>query len=602
MNLTLYAITRELHEVEDAIISFLSNEDGLPHDQATSVIYELSQHVLYEPRSAAVLPLIARGWEGLRSLSSVVLAQSLISRVCRASIMYMDYAASHWLEVYIKAICAEILSPNLPDVNDWLTRLVQDVKLRLYCRSGEALVFKAAVYIPQLTTAAYTLHSARSRLPVESDKHDDVIISTVILILQNWLDYPTDPVAKQRAWFIHAVATEYGRAALYLDGVWEAYRALTGRAKQMGPWRVSTSFKSLRRDKHYTEMHPLSDPNSPESITLKDLADLLMGTQDNSHSIAQSKDSSNDDHSNIFVNCLSPQLKKLGRDEIHIFLSFVNDAINHQLQRDFQPANPALIQIIRDKPDKYNPFRELAPSRLRLKARGGPFSEELVRTTTGIFSAVVWRAITFGTKFAMEGPIVFTSSEDFGQKCSAMGKKKKTYFCDMSAYGSCNPKRRIENASIYWESLRDGMWEAFVGTREVAFKDCYDFFLCPKGRNLFPQLGPLTAYLLTADLSYSGVVEPPTLEEIAGTICDLDKGAANALRRMRLIPLKDHSSKDAYRQAVKSVYETVLNLIPSEKHSSLFVDFILIEHMLCKFSRSYDRLNRVPRTRDYPHA
>jgi len=586
--------------VQDAIIFFLSNEDELPHDQATSVVSELSRHVLYEPRSAAVLPLIARGWEGLRSLSSVVLAQSLISRVRRACIMYIDYAASHWLEVYIKKICADILSENIQDDNDWLSRLVQDVKLRLYRRSGEPIVFKAAVYIPQLTNASYTLHSPRSRLPVENDKHDDVIVSTVISILHHWLDYPTDPVAKQRPWFIHAVVTEYGKAALYLDGVWEAYRALNGRAKQMGPWRVSTSFKSLRRDKNYTDTHPhpLSDPNSLESIKLKDLADLLIGIQDNSHSIAQPHEISNDDHSNIFLNRLSPHLKKLGRDEIHKFLSFVTDTINHQLQRNFQPANPALIQIIRDKPDKYNPFRELAPSRLRLKARGGPFSEELVRTTTGIFSAVVWRAITFSTQFAMEGPIVFTSSRDFDQKCKAMGKKDKSYFCDMSAYGSCNPKRCIENASIYWESLQGGRWEAFVGTRKVAFKDCYDFFLCPKGDNLFPQLGPLSAYLLTADLSYSGVVEPPTLEEIADTICDLDKGAASALRRMRLVPLKDHSNKQAYRQAVKSVYETVLNLIPNEEHSSLFVDFILIEHMLCKFSRSYDRLSSVSRTRD----
>lgn len=42
-----------------------------------------------------------------------------------------------------------------------------------------------------------------------------------------------------------------------------------------------------------------------------------------------------------------------------------------------------------------------------------------------------------------------------------------------------------------------------------------------------------------------------------------------------------------------SVHVTVLSIIPSKEHSALFVDYILIEHMLCKFSRSYDRLNRA---------
>jgi hypothetical protein len=286
----------------------------------------------------------------------------------------------------------------------------------------------------------------------------------------------------------------------------------------------------------------------------------------------------------------------LAREEIQTFISFVIDVTDHQLQRPVHPTNPALIQIIRDKPDKFNPFRELAPSRSRLKSPGGPFSEEVVRTTTGIFSAIVWHAITFGTQFAMEGPTVLTSCDDFEQKRNEMGEKHKTYFCDMSAYGSCNPNRCVENATTYWESLRDGKWEGFVGARKVGFKECYDFLLCSKGPKLFPQLGPLTCYLLTADLSYSGVVEPPTLEEICDTIRDLNKGAANVLRKMRLIPLKDSNStevKDAYRQAFKSVHETVISLIPSEQHAPLFVDYILIEHMLCKFSRLYDRLESV---------
>jgi hypothetical protein len=591
-NLTRSSITKELREVEDSIIHLLSGDDKLQPGEAGNIVNEMALHVLDKPRSAAVLPLIAQGWQGMRSLTSVILTRTLTSRTQRAGIMYMDYTAWRWLEVYITRVCADILAADLLVAHDWLTRLVLDVKTYLYSRPKDPREFQSTAYHSELTTVTYTI-APRSRLPVESTKHDDVIISSVNSILQHWLEFPTDAIAKQRACFVHAVTTEYGTNALYLDGVWEAYRALNGRAKYIGPWRVSASFKSLRRDEHYSDVHPLSDQNSTEHQMLQDLVDLLKGLGNNSHSITHSIDISNDDLSILFFKRLSPQLRKLAIKEIRTFASFITDTTNYQLRRHAPPASPKLIKIIQDRPDKFNPFRELAPSRACMRRAGGPYSEEHVRTTGGIFSAIVWRAITFGTPFAVEGPRVFTSCDDFDLKRKATGVKDKRYFCDMSAYGSCNPKRRVENARIYWQSLRDGKWEAFVGTSKIGFKECYDFFLCPKGPNLFPQLGALTAYLLTADLTYSGVVEPPTLDEICDTICDLNKGAANALRKMRLIPLKDsHGTaiKEAYRQAFKSVHATVLKLIPSEQHTPLFVDYILIEHMLCKFSRSYDRL------------
>ena len=65
---------------------------------------------------------------------------------------------------------------------------------------------------------------------------------------------------------------------------------------------------------------------------------------------------------------------------------------------------------------------------------------------------------------------------------------------------------------------------------------------------------------------------------------------------MRLIPPTDGNNpatSEAYQQAFKHVHATVLTLIPREEHATLFVDYILTEHMLCKFSRSYHRLETV---------
>lgn len=325
----------------------------------------------------------------MRSLTSVILTKSLTSQTQWASIMYMDYTAWRWLEVYITSVCADILAADRLVSHDWLTRLLLDVKSYFYFRPKDPGEFKSTVYYPELTTATYMI-APRSRLPVESTKHDDLIITSVKSILQCWLEYPMDAIAKQRACFIHAVTTEYGTDVLFLDGVWDTYRALNGRAKYIGPWRVSTSFKSLCWDEHIIEVHPLSDPNSLERTTLQDLADLLSGLWNKSHSIEDPSDNSNDDQPALFFKRLLPHLSRLARKEIETFISFATDVIDLQLQHHVNAANPKLIQTIQKKPDKFNPFRELAPSRSRLKSPGGPYSEEHVRTTAGIFSTIVW--------------------------------------------------------------------------------------------------------------------------------------------------------------------------------------------------------------------
>lgn len=302
---------RELHEVNDAIIHLLSSNDELQAKTVSSIINEMSLHILSKPQSAEVLPLIAQGWEGMRSLTSVILTRTLASRAQRVSIMYMNYTAWRWLDMYIMGICVDMLRANVMKANDWLARLLRDIKSHFYIRSKDPQVFNMTTYLPKLTTTTYMLASARSRLPVDDTKHDDIIIASITLILQCWLNYPTDAIAKQQACLIHAIVTEYSINTLYLDGIWEAYRALNGRAKYIGPWRVSTSLKGLRHDKQYTEVHPLSNHNSLESRTLQDIADLLKGLGNNSHLISHLSNTSNDDLSVLYFEHLLPQLRKL---------------------------------------------------------------------------------------------------------------------------------------------------------------------------------------------------------------------------------------------------------------------------------------------------
>jgi len=197
-------------------------------------------------------------------------------------------------------------------------------------------------------------------------------------------------------------------------------------------------------------------------------------------------------------------------------------------------AHPNLVARILEVPDKYLCFCELAPSRLCMRGPGSPFSPELVRTRVGLFSCLVWQAITFGTLFAATSPMIFTSSENFNNVRNALGPKPDEYFCDKGAYGVSNPCRKCELAESYWEALVDGKWEIFVGDRVVPFMECYQWLMGGKPK-WFAQLGSLAAYLLTVDLLYSGVIEVASEEEMALIIRDINKGAVSALERLCLI-------------------------------------------------------------------
>ncbi|KAJ7261538.1 hypothetical protein C8J57DRAFT_1634584 [Mycena rebaudengoi] len=105
-----------------------------------------------------------------------------------------------------------------------------------------------------------------------------------------------------------------------------------------------------------------------------------------------------------------------------------------------------------------------------------------------------------------------------------------------------------------------------VCARKPSFPEAYKFFA---NSNRFFQLGPLGAYLLTADYSYAGFISPPTLAELAKIICDLDKGAVAGLELLGLIPMRergpanvktkpDGKRKTTTAKPKKAKYEDVL--------------------------------------------
>lgn len=256
------------------------------------------------------------------------------------------------------------------------------------------------------------------------------------------------------------------------------------------------------------------------------------------------------------------------------------------------PQNPIFSWAIKDKSkfaDQRIPFREIAPSRRAVLAEPSPFGPSSILTRAGMFSALVFRGITFGTEaLLVHGLRYFESLEDWHRKT---GKLAQRAVCIPSAYGVYAMDRSADNAPSYWEkagllvewlkALGDKRMRGFVETSNKLKSELTGF-------------GDLTATLMTIDLVYAKAVVPPTDEAFASHIFKTNKGAVSGLRHLGVIPWEGSAhTPDNVDRFVKLYRACKANF-----HGQTF-DIFVFEHMLCKYTRcSQDRatgLFRIPR-------
>ncbi|KAF8949685.1 hypothetical protein BDZ97DRAFT_1935102 [Flammula alnicola] len=256
--------------------------------------------------------------------------------------------------------------------------------------------------------------------------------------------------------------------------------------------------------------------------------------------------------------------------------------------------NRALCDALHNNPDHFSPFRESAPTRTNMRSGGGPFAPDNVRTLAGVFSALVSRGITFGTEFSRRGRSLFTSPDDFRAACRDTGRRDPQYFCNPSAYGRYNPRRSTSFVDDYWKLLQIHRWPALDDAGLIPFMVCFRFFKPANKKSRFPEIGDLTAYLLTADYIYAGVVAKPTLEEMGTIIHIINKGAVKALETVGLLSTRlttqggnrVTSTVEECTEAFRRSHDLVASSAPEQRRAAVGLDYIVTENTLCKFSRA----------------
>jgi hypothetical protein len=205
------------------------------------------------------------------------------------------------------------------------------------------------------------------------------------------------------------------------------------------------------------------------------------------------------------------------------FLRFLTELLP-LIQPTFDPTSTTLSTLQRKvltNPDYLLPFREHAPSRLRiLLGPDGPFSGAHAGNRRGVlFSALVFRGITFDTpalkSTAHTGFFADLAEWDdfYRSHASAPGLNdadRERWFCHPGPFGRTHG-RSTANAAQFWAASR--ILLAFLATPDrkryphgPRFIDVVKHIATATHRKktVYPTFGRLVAYLVAVDLTYAG--------------------------------------------------------------------------------------------------
>ncbi len=188
--------------------------------------------------------------------------------------MLFSHHMWYWLDVYIAKTVREFLeSPEHTVLQDetWLKSLVDNVQT-MYVERLARRTFIAAAYGITACHREHTIILDLHQLP--RTRQTSRIVSSVIEIIQGWLQFPTHSNARAQAWFVHVIITQFDTNLLYLDHVWTTYNNVVKNLFRRGTWHLD-SFSCIKPVIDAAPDHPLFDMTSEETKAVKDLGRII---------------------------------------------------------------------------------------------------------------------------------------------------------------------------------------------------------------------------------------------------------------------------------------------------------------------------------------
>lgn len=417
-----------------------------------------------------------------------------------------------------------------------------------------------------LDSSSYLLDSTEKRdpyilnFPCKIELRPSEIRRCATEILAFWLDLPDPIQGLPQSWFLKEIIKRIGISVLRLRAVMKATNRVSvsvlGMSKNAVVFQKYIHFWS----ENFLATHALCNPNSKERALFTTLSDRLSQLAPFDHALVnQVNDIAAHQLSSTLTTCLSllppvlpthpppSAISNAGEFErywkcITLCLPFLkgvalslppleNLSRNPTNQEQQEHVYHIFLSDVSNNLDNLLPFRDLAPSRVRILQDRGPYSPEHIRTISGFFSALIFRGITFGSQFLFDHfTTVFENLDDWTATYRKLGSgHHSSFFCNPNAYRN-RTNRDVNSVEDYWRFVSNPQNHQWLleWTETI---NIYDLFKKLMAQRL-PGLGVLGCIDVCLDYAQCGIATQPTAEEIISMLKSLRKttGLVSCLR------------------------------------------------------------------------
>jgi hypothetical protein len=279
--------------------------------------------------------------------------------------------------------------------------------------------------------------------------------------------------------------------------------------------------------------------------------------------------------------------------------------------KSYLKSKDRMLSWVTNKPDHFLPFREHAPTWKR--AVDTVYDGLENGLTPEDFWNILCHYGTFcGSEFALTHSGRFANLDNwFSYKSREGSNKEDKYFVNSTAYGPANHHWTLELIEKYWSLWHK--WTNFSTNKFNSIMSLFFFLSSPfikpevidnfadynpkeekkklkqqnHGKNSstnFPNIGKLAALLICGNLVNTGVVEKPTIEQMARLMFDVDKGTILGLQCLGIIR-SPNSSLQEVKIGLSFLHNYLETNLTAEEQELIGYGIDMLEHGLCKYTR-----------------
>ncbi|KAI0071318.1 hypothetical protein K474DRAFT_1679497 [Panus rudis PR-1116 ss-1] len=393
----------------------------------------------------------------------------------------------------------------------WIAKLAAKVYQHHFARTPIEL--RAQDYLDGWQPLLYEENPSRKLLSTQEVRSKT--LETLQHVLALWLDFcPTKEFSQSYARFhlLAALVDNTHPNILLLESVVKAFRGIL--THLLSPRCLK--YIRLEHIQEFTDMltrHPIALPDTPHRRMLATLGDLCL--HESGHSQSLTPQSVNPpltiQHQHI------PRFLELAGLWLLDASSILPDSLVSKLRIGFD----------------HLPFRESVPPRTSfLFEKNPPIDLLQLRTRSGLFSLLVWRIITYGTKSVDDGLVAYHNLSHWTETVQSSSTVSHYLFLP-DAYGAGLDDSRqsgVQNAGALWDATAG--WEEFLQSRDrISLQDLFNFLIEQECHCLDVYF----CYTIAADCVYAGLVDDPSPKEVGYMVWKLQSHSFLCLQRLGLL-------------------------------------------------------------------